>query len=521
MMHELVLDLELLDEIVVSRASATAGQHRCLPFIPGATLLGALASRLYDAGDPRMYDLFHSGRVRFGDARPLAAGRHATWPVPLAWHSDKGGDAPHTSDRWRPHAITSLVAVDLRDSGFRQAQQIRDGFVGETDEHVRPLTRYRMKTAIAADTGSAAESQLFGYEALARGQCFRARIAADDAGLLELLRVQPGSVLHLGRSRFAQYGRVRVHAAAPPAPAAPPHLPLLELDGAWHLVLWLASDLAVRNFTTGMPSFTPTLADLGLDDLLAGAPAADKTFVRTRRYRPYNATRGGHDLERQVISAGSVLGYRLDRRPDPAADDRLAARLGAGLGEHREAGLGEIMLDPALARLLLQRTPELSAAAATTPAAPPTRPEHPLVAWLTAGEARDTAESKANAWAEEKLAALRGVYASARRYNGVAPDLPCGPGASQWGRVQETTVAKPEREALLAALFAGDSAVCKPHDEDWGTASGKPQETFRSWLNAAVENAFEGGPGARGVIRLTALARADRTQNRTQKEPAA
>lgn len=518
MMHELVLDLELADEIVVSRTSATAGQHRCLPFIPGATLLGALASHMYDANDPRMYDLFHAGRVRFGDARPLTAGDRGTWPVPLAWHSDKGGDSPQNGGRWDPRAIASLVAVGLKDSAFQQAQQIREGFVGETDAHVRPRTRYRMKTAIDRATGSAAESQLFGYEALARGQRFRARITADDAGLLETLHAQLGSVLHLGRSRSAQYGRARILSATQPAPAASPCLPLAELDGVCHLVLWLASDLAVRDVRTGMPTYTPSLADLGLADLLSGGAAVDKTFVRPRRYRPYNARRGSHDLERQVIGAGSVLCYRLDRRPDPVAEAQLGARLAASLGEHREAGLGEIVLAPALTRLLLQRNPEFVAAAAAIPAQPSVRPDHPLVAWLTAGEQRDKGEFEANAWAEKTLAALRGTYASARRYNGIAADLACGPGASQWGRVQETAVSKPDREPLLAALFEGDSAVCKKGDEDWGTASGKPDETFRTWLDAAVKNAYEKGVGARGIIRLAALTRADAPWNRTHNE---
>lgn len=516
MMHALILDLELLDEVVVSRTSATTGQHRCLPFIPGSNLLGAIASTLYDERDGRMFDIFHSGRVRFGDARPLTPSLQSTWPVPLAWHGDKGGGATHDNERWRADAILNLAATGLDDSGFLQPQQIREAFVGETDERVRPRTRYRMKTAIARSTGSAADGQLFGYEALARGQRFRATLSADDAALLEPLRKHLRDVIYLGRSRSAQYGRAKIVSVKDSRPLS--QAPLATLDGVPHLVLWLASDLAARDAGTGMPTYTPGLADLGLDDLVSGVAATEKTFVRTRRYSPFNAKRRAHDLERQVIVGGSVLCYRLERMPDPQLAARLAERLAAGLGEHREAGLGEVVLDAVLKNLLLSRHPVLSPARERVPLPPPAPPDHPLVAWLQAGEHRDTAESKANGWAEQMLGKLLRAYASARRYNGVAKDLDCGPVASQWGRVQDAAIEKTRREDLASALFEGDSAICKANDEVWGMATGQtPGETYRSWLAEAVGKAFDDGVGARGVIRLAALARADVAQHRTHK----
>ncbi|MCA1979134.1 MAG: RAMP superfamily CRISPR-associated protein, partial [Thiobacillus sp.] len=468
MKHLLTLDLELLDEIVISRNSATTGQHRCLPYIPGSGLLGAAASRLYDETDNRMYDIFHSGQVRFGDGRPVAHGQLASWPVPFAWHGDKGGEATHDHDRWLAAGIFSFVAAGVAASGFIQPQQIREGFVSETGERIRPKTRYRMKTAIDRRTGGAAESQLFGYEALARGQRFRATIRSNDAAHLESLRACLNDVIHLGRSRSAQYGRVRVSTSAV-ATAAPAFLPVALLDGAPHLVLWLASDLAVRNTETGMPTLTPTLHDLGLADLVGGSPAPGRTFVRTRRYIPYNARRGSHDLERQVIVAGSVLCYRLHEPPAPEIAARLAARLADGLGENREAGLGDVVLDPILEQLLLSPHPVFTPLAAPVRVQSVPEPSHPLIAWLRAGEERDDAETSANRWAERKLAALVRVCDSARQYNGIAADLACGPTAAQWGRVQEAAIAHGERTALLNALVGtdaapagADSAICKP-----------------------------------------------------------
>lgn len=63
-----------LADLVLSVASATEGAHGSLDFIPGGCFLGVAASRLYGAGGERAWRLFHSGKVRFGDAHPSVGG---------------------------------------------------------------------------------------------------------------------------------------------------------------------------------------------------------------------------------------------------------------------------------------------------------------------------------------------------------------------------------------------------------------------------------------------------------------
>ena len=94
--HRRALRLTLLDDCVFSARNATEGGHHSLSRIPGQTLLGAAAARLYgtfiERGDDA-YTAFHSGRVRFLDGLPSDADAIA-YPVPLAWHRPKsGGDA--------------------------------------------------------------------------------------------------------------------------------------------------------------------------------------------------------------------------------------------------------------------------------------------------------------------------------------------------------------------------------------------------------------------------------------------
>ena len=68
----------LLSDVVLNQKSATEGTNVTLDFIPGNCFLGIVAGTLYNTlSKPEEKNLlFHSGKVRFGDAHPnLKIGR--------------------------------------------------------------------------------------------------------------------------------------------------------------------------------------------------------------------------------------------------------------------------------------------------------------------------------------------------------------------------------------------------------------------------------------------------------------
>jgi len=165
---------------------------------------------------------------------------------------------------------------------------------------------------------------------LQRGQRFIAQIEADadfDPALFARITQVLQGQLFLGRSRSAEYGRVRVEHrtrehAEQPGPV-----------NGFMLTLWLLSDLAPCN-AHGQPTLELDVAGLGLP---AGSRIdLAKTFTRTRRYSPWNAKRHGFDTERQVLMAGGVIYIELPEGTDTPA---LAAQLSRGIGLHREGGL--------------------------------------------------------------------------------------------------------------------------------------------------------------------------------------
>lgn len=444
--------IELIDDCVFSARSAPESGHVSLDRVPGAALLGAAAGKLYASLDRReAFTAFHSGRLRFSDALPWD-GKAVAYPVPLCWHSDKNL-APDKAGRLQAERIHNFIfSPGIASSGREvQPKQLRAGYVHADGRWIRPAHGLRLKTAIDPATGRVAEGQLFGYDALARGQRFAARLEADadfDPDLFEQVRAALTGEVLLGRSRSAEYGRAHIEQVV---------LPATEVGTPASddlLILWLLSDAALCD-ASGYPVVQPDADALGL-------PGAEvdwsKSFLRTRRYSPWNAARHGYDCERLVLAAGSVLTLRLC---EPLTPDDLDL-FKSGIGLYREMGLGKVWVNPPL--LGGKHPPFVESGEEPIPPIL-SRPQHPLVDWLE--------RQQGGAWkiaAAEEVERLQREYRefleAARRFAGVSPGVPFGPSGAQWGNVLEAA-RNAGGEDLYAALFGRDRGIIKPRGEGW------------------------------------------------------
>jgi len=478
-MPTLILKLTLLDDVVASERPTTEGGHASLDYLPGAMLLGAAAARLYSKlSRGEAYTLFHSGRVRFGDGLPLADDTPG-WPMPLCWHARKG-ESPFDGDHLDATKVRNLQFGRFADGA--QPKQLRDGHVRADGYRLTVRQSLRMKTAIDPDTGRVAESQLFGYEAIQAGQCFLARIEADpdvpEPLWAQLNEIMGRGELLLGRSRSAEFGRVRVETLA--GATIPAFLPLSRA-ASQEVTLWCLADLALLD-AWGQPTLAPSPQALGVS---RGCVDWERSFLRFRRYAPWNAYRCAYDLERQVIRRGSIITLT---DVVPPLTDAERGRVTAGIGVHREAGLGQVSVDP---QLLAGPAPVFAAPMTTQPTGAPVTPgaSHPLIAWLAAGQAGSATRSAAEQQARGQAKALVERYRLARAFIGLAANQPIGPSPAQWGSVYERARTADDLVAIQQALFAGDNALCKPCGEGW-------QDRFRDetgvrsffdWFQAATD----------------------------------
>ncbi len=397
------LELTLLSDAIFTASSATIGRPASLDRLPGATLLGAAASRCYPELDSLdlAVGVFHLGELCFGDGLPVHPDLGAALPVPLSWHELKYGEG-----------VLDLSQLDRpRD---QQLSQLRGGLVVPDRGCWRRWDlgrRASMRTAID-ERGQAREGLLYGFEAVPAGTRYRVALRSKSERALDIVTkaLCRGSI-RVGRSRSAEFGHAEVRALEEEVPGAA----LANHPAQPGFLRFLCvSDLALLDPMTGSPRLGPCAVDLGLPE--GWRLDLERSFLRFRRYSPFNGYRRRPDMERQVIEAGSVITFSKDGALNVALT-ALRERLVAGVGEHRSSGLGVVLLEPELLaepHPTLARVDEIASASSVAP------PKDPLVAWLQVQSDRERLLDAT--WAEAEAQAE-----DAARWN-----VP----RSQWGRLR-------------------------------------------------------------------------------------
>ncbi len=331
----------LKSHAVFSASAATEGGHQSLDYIPGQMLLGVVANKLYPQNDSqKAWELFHSGKVRFGFAYPLDD-EQPTLPMPLSLHITKENEGSLFTEipfynflKYDPSTPTQGVKP--------QFKQQRSGYLSAHALRVYKLPKTTtFKTAIDRKKGRHKDSHLFGYESIPAGEQFYFEIHFDDSidhsWDDEVCKALTESTVFLGRSRSAEYGwtdirEVKVADFLPPNPLSSPQTTL---------TFYCFSPLALRDPETGMPTFQPKPEHFGLK---SGTFDRKHSFLRTMRYSTFNSKRRNLDLERQTIKEGSLITFKdIDPNEDLEAVRHYCE---AGIGDYRESGLGQVIIEP-------------------------------------------------------------------------------------------------------------------------------------------------------------------------------
>lgn len=316
----------LTTDVVLNVKSATEGNNQTLDFIPGNNFLGIAAGQLYAKVDPMTaWTLFHSGKVRFGDAHPLDGAMRSV-RVPAAMYQPK-------LDKTESYIsfLTDMKSADIRK---KQLKQCRNGFYAFADGKGTPTAtdkQFAIKSAYDRKERRSKDEAMYGYESLAAGQTFAFEVEVD-ADCDNSLKLQIAEALcgsrRLGRSRTAQYGLVQIECAGfseTPSQAATGDEVTVYADGR---LIFLDHD-------DNMPTFQPTAADLGLP---ADAEIDwGKSQVRTFQYAPWNFKRQAYDADRCGIEKGSVFVARC--KSGCPAESRY-------VGAYRNEGFGKVVYNP-------------------------------------------------------------------------------------------------------------------------------------------------------------------------------
>jgi hypothetical protein len=378
-----VLLLKNRDPLCITATATPDNLIPSLAFVPGRTLLGALAAWLFAEGDRDTASLLTSGKVSVSDALPLP---HApsklegveVLPAPLSLQSEKpqgvAGDVP-----WWALPIAPTKRCDAcerqGDDKVKLKRPEDDLFVFRESANAawtafRPARRVRLRNG-RPDPGQA-EPALFAIEQIVEETSFLAEIHGPVEHMQRLAEAL-GPVL--AGHRWLRVGRagapveVVQHAWLNAAPAA---------SSGGRALLTLTSDLLVRDehlrWRTALDA--TALRELLGDDVQVGKSLQDSAMVHG-----FNGTSRLRRMPAAAIRRGSVF------EVSGAGVAGLAARAAQGqwLGERTHEGFGRFRIDAALPGV----TRGLGTSSPPIPAADV--PEEAIAArtqaWFTAHEA--------------------------------------------------------------------------------------------------------------------------------------
>ncbi len=468
--------IQLLENVVISQRAATIGGHNSLDYLPGATLLGACASNLYKTlSKADAYTVFYSGKIRFSNALPLSETNKLSYPMPLCWHEQKTGKkAINKNNQLLPENVLNYQIKQYPDRV--QPVQLRNGYIAIDGSLTQPQTEFKMKTAIDAETGHASTGKLFGYSSILKGMSFGFKLEADEdipPKLFQKVIDNFNGNLALGRSRSAEYGNVKI------TPANWKEDQKATEDKTQELTIWLLSDLALLD-KNGQATLLPTTQDFSLPN---GKLNLKKSFIRSRHYAPFNGHYRLREMERNVLTMGSVLHFSLN---EPIEVQTIQTNIGL----YRQAGLGQIWINPPL---LKTEKPKFETNTSSFKKKVPKQPDLPLATWLLNKMGQNIQTQKIEKEAKEWLKELNRLYHSARLLSATPRGIRIGPSPTQWSRVLELTktpnITKAEIQEQL--FYDEKTAICKEADPEW-TAEVYLKEkekvnNFKQWLQKQID----------------------------------
>lgn len=321
-MKTIQFKITLLSDVILNVKSASIGCQSTLDFIPGNVFLGICAKTLYDENKSETHTIFHSGKVRFGDAHLGCNGVRGV-KVPAVMHYPKLSEMK--GDICLSHLISDFSAV-----ADKQLKQCRNGFYvfeGEKGMKIRLNRNFSIKSAHDRKTRTSKDGEMYGYESLEKGAEMYFSVEVDDDSLSGKIENALVGMQRIGRSRTAQYGLVQIKACKYSEPQS-------YHDNVNEITVYADGRLIFFDEETLLPTIRPTAKQLGFE----GCEIVwSKSQVRYFQYAPWNFKRQCFDSDRCGIEKGSVIVLRTDGTSYSNKNY---------VGNYNNEGFGKILINP-------------------------------------------------------------------------------------------------------------------------------------------------------------------------------
>ena len=332
-MKTLQFKCTLLSDVIINQNSATEGCNQTLDFIPGSNFLGIAAGSLYfdethpdDKNKLSLSDsalVFHSGKVRFGDAPPA----YRTLRIPASMFYPKMGNV--LKECYIHHHIT-----DFEELKSKQLKQCRNGFYAfqkNDGQEVEVMRTFVIKSAYDRGKRRSMDEKMYGYQSIDKGAefLFEVELQDDVANFENTIKKALCGKKHVGRSRTAQYGLIEIEKYE--------FTESISQTTNGNEVAVYADGRLIFIDEYGQPTFQPTANNLGID---GGDILWEKSQIRTFQYAPWNFKRQARDTDRSGIEKGSVFIIDISKCQKPF---EFTSKY---IGSYQNEGFGKVIYNP-------------------------------------------------------------------------------------------------------------------------------------------------------------------------------
>ena len=286
MIKTLKFKCTLESDLILSQTSSSEGNQKTLDFIPGNSFLGIVAGEMYKEGSLESLELFHSSKVRFGDAHPSIEGIRGL-KVPASMYYPKLGAA---SDECYIHHLTNHNSDDIK---AKQLKQCREGFYSFGEMSGKPVEiqkNFTIKSAYDGDVRRSKDGQMFGYESLPKGLVMYFEVESELSDETnEKIIIGLCGKKRIGHSRSAEFGLVTIEQDDYN------EISSSKPDKTSEYVTVYADGRLIFLDDNGELTYQPTAKDLGID---GGRIDWSKSQIRVFQYAPWNGKRHTYEADR-------------------------------------------------------------------------------------------------------------------------------------------------------------------------------------------------------------------------------
>jgi hypothetical protein len=344
--------IKLNSDCILKSISATEGVPESLSFIPGSLMLGITAQHYNKFQNP--FDIFHSGKVKFGNAFVYICGKPCL-KAPLSWHYPK--DEEKTKKIVGSHLVEGYDDLEKR-LNDKQPKQMREDYIDiEFNNLYTPDYNFQLKSAFDARLGRSKDASMFAYETLKKGTEYFFEVAFDSSipkSGVELVEKILAGRHFIGKSKTAQFGSIDImpydlkiigksfSSISDAVFSVSENLLDKELSCCNDdlIFLYAKSDMVLNNECGFNKVDLDSPVVLGIN---SGRISHKKTYADYRKFNMFNFAVKRRLPIRTVINAGSVI---CIEGVDKTEKETLISKKVIYAGNYLSEGFGEIYVNP-------------------------------------------------------------------------------------------------------------------------------------------------------------------------------